>query len=156
MLQVPTLPTDSLYKFLFVFGIVLIISSQFIGDHLLENYNQSLKKDTELIAEHVNKIDGLQQEIADKGLSTQKKDSLQLLYKIEVASASRFMKRFEDQNSMDRYLVNSNVSSLNFALYLGYTLALLGSILWYVKIQYIQDRILKLQLKELTAQVYNK
>ena len=51
-MNIPSLPTDNLYKFMALFGLVIIVVSTFVPDENLSHYRDAESKYTELLKEN--------------------------------------------------------------------------------------------------------
>jgi len=191
MIPVPTFPTDSLYKFMFIFGIFLIIASQYLNVKNIETRSESLLSDDKLISSGDSLRENAEyfynkKNMFDDSLSiwqqyfhshgeaffkAHKKnipllfkylnrakaigkleDSLRPIDSLKQETYMHKMSRVNDyisdvitvlmnQTEEREILTDTNISML----YTGFIFMIVGGLLWYLKIQIHQDRILKQQ-----------
>jgi len=124
-MNIPNLPTDNLYKFAAIFGLVLIVFSSYMFNKTVDN---GLKIEDEIRLKHeILRLDSIQTPIADT---------------IQMAKAKA---EFDKENNQYRRIVNS-ITSI-FYLYvilfiIGCIAAFLGFKYWYKKTQKMNDEIL--------------
>jgi hypothetical protein len=161
----PTLPFDSLYKFMFIGGILFIIGSFYL--QVQEINNVSHKKFLIDSLSNVIISDSLKTESIKNVLSKMKKaDSLnlelneELLGKFNNESFAYLGDRNIDLNKHQAALRIEYLKDSSFPYYwlgfgIGFFLFIYGGLLWF-KQQVIQDSILQRQLDLLNLEVENK
>ena len=165
------IPTDSLYKFMAISGIILIIVPlvfmyNYYNKLLVETYNNSLEVDIlEIEAKHLREdVLSLEEGVNDFESRVGIKGNLianeNVLIKIEASNLSEITKSIDTKNkeleiklikTKNRLEINSVLrNNTKILLFLGKIFGVLGSILtvagfslWYYKIQIYQDKILK-------------
>lgn len=164
--ELPNLPTDNLYKFMALSGILLSITSyvlffsvfHFVLDNSLElRIDQNkLKFDQNILN---NELDLLNRETSIAATLVEKGDidtieSSQLIAKIQKEMLSIFEKsksvdlslsNFDARASViDIYNKEENlaIDVMKFFSCFGFLISFLGFILWYAKLQRYQDQIL--------------
>lgn len=125
-MNIPNLPTDNLYKFAAIFGLVLIVFSSFMFNQTIDNayqFEDNLNAKTEL-----HKLDSLQ---------IQNTDSLSIAKtKIQIEKDYKQYKRIVKR-------IPSLFKLYVFLFLLGFICAGIGFYNWYFKTQRLNDDILK-------------
>jgi hypothetical protein len=163
MFSLPTLPTDSLYKFCFVSGIILLLFSVFLKFSANKITFQATE-DRKIINEdfRIDSVINSRTTVEDslKGYQSLKLSEIKKedypLYKLRPVDSSSI-----NRLSAMRKKNNENIIRLNDALHFyDYSNSLLalslvmiayGGGFWFHNVQKIQDRLLKVQLN--TAQI---
>ena len=135
MLDKFSVPTDNLYKFLSITGLLIMI----LPPIFLALGVYKLRNDTYQVQEQIIELEGL----ADK-----KQVSYEEVYQAKIA-----LNKIQLKNKQ----IEENFNDINhlwwFALFislLGAGVAALGFTLWYFKTQMIQDRILRKKSEHIT------
>jgi hypothetical protein len=149
-----TLPTDSLYKFAFVFGLLMVVFSFYYKDKNLSrsDKNQILYKlDSLMLYEEshyptptfVEDQDSINRIELNKLLAySTKKDSSKIKsYKFQI-SLNRQIKLYRTEKDLNNLY-------FNVLLQVGFFLFFCGTILWYSKVQRLQDRLLEMQVRQM-------
>ncbi|MCD8455184.1 hypothetical protein LNJ08_12365 [Tenacibaculum finnmarkense genomovar ulcerans] len=131
-MKIPNLPTDNLYKFLALFGLVLIIFSSY-------NFNKTISEayqfeDNLKLKKSLYEIESIEK--AKDSLTLQKS-------KLEIDKDHRLYDRIVKK------IPNIFYSHIGLLLF-GIGLSLLGFILWYFKTQKLNDKILVDQANRIT------
>lgn len=131
-MQIPSLPTDNLYKFMAIGGIVLFLAGHFAswsgGTRIQELHAQV--EQAKAISRIYAKTDSQKAELA----------------LAEVAGAEYEIRFIEDQ----RWGVRA---FLNFTFWVGSLLSLAGFILWYIRVQRQLDILLLEEIRRVRGQV---
>jgi hypothetical protein len=166
-MNLPNLPTDNLYKFLALFGLALLISSNVIyflfADRLVDKA-QTYLRDSSIV-------------LYDQKMTRQDKTDIQIKLnelKIQLQSARvKEKQKILNDIQIEQTIINTDTTKLegisktiidiNYSLnsewfkaqaayviwilyigtYGGLSLSIVGFILWYIKLQRYQDKLLK-------------
>jgi hypothetical protein len=166
-MQIPSVPTDSLYKFMSITGLILLIFSLYLrnSDNHQENINNIYEQTVELSDDILNL------KMIDSISSTEFFNNLANLneqYKKKLIDTSELFRRYDylmnmrlahlqdsnfnsigakrkqvDENSKLVHKLNDKhsyfIAALDIFIFLGVSLTALGFSLWYVRIQRYQD-----------------
>lgn len=134
MLSLPNPPTDSLYKFLFVFGIAMIISGKYLGIIETEKYKITVAK-IDSLSDVSNK------KLANLGFAVANNPH----YKLDTLDSRLFLSPKELKmislklnEALSEY--NGNLYQIRCLIWVGIFMAILGGFLWYFKIQRYQRK----------------
>jgi len=162
-MNLPSIPTDNLYKFLAITGLILCLVSIFYptieGDKIDREIIQ-LETNTNIYlreSEHLNreqdffeeKLDDAKLAAKSKTLSKQGRDSISReLLEIDRKVLELRIKAAEQQGYAKQILrLNSRLRLMNkcanYGFNSGVVLMFLGFILWYLQVQRYQDLIMK-------------
>lgn len=155
----PHPPTDSLYKFLSIFGCIIVVVSVYYPLHLLDIYKDkasTLRIEFNKAKVEQEKRKELIDEIEILRARGKYKDSVDLRNKLNNHLRESSIRSYE-MNSMlkdiERHGNNAlyaTIASIIFIL-LGLIMAFLGFKKWYYKIQIYQDKILESQAKNINS-----
>jgi len=162
-MQIPSLPTDNLYKFLAIAGLVIIVLSV-VGPW--SRYEQLTPKTIEVetqVSTHKREIVSVESAIMRteeelKKAKTQKERELLLARAEELQKQKRQLqimiseiagKRTLLQHLQERVALYFVVGT--YSLVFGVIVSIVGFVLWYRRVQRYQDGILKQQHKALTG-----
>lgn len=176
MLTFPTLPTDSLYKFIFIAGVVLVVTSTYMMPRIsIENLNEEVRLDSLQIMNHfesnvvkdsANEIERVLKkydEETDSLIKTNGKiANLRERYNKDVVPTKSQFKRLarkqmaytidslfkDNRKKMNEKFYQMNNHLLKNIFVLGWLLVSIGGVFWYLCIQQPQDELLKIQLVE--------
>lgn len=160
---IPSLPTDSLYKFGFVGGLFMVFLSYYSLILKVENYNdlsykldieqvkleiemRSLRESFDMLAPMFNNIQDAQQEayVLSKSEELEKRHDLLRTREMELKVQTDFF----DHES--RRIIDFKI--LTFVLiFSGLGVSIVSGWLWYNKIQKFQDYILERKYKDLKS-----
>lgn len=158
---IPNLPTDSLYKFGFVGGLVLVLVSYYILSVKVDSYNNisneldiqqvTMEAQVTIINQTMNILIDLYNEnpnpeqaaVLNKQINQVEKERNSMkIYKEEIeAKTSHFL---DSSVQIDRY---RNLTYLVMAF--GSIVTLLSGFMWYCRLQKFQDLMLALEYKRL-------
>jgi hypothetical protein len=141
-MNIPTIPTDNLYKFIAIFGLLISLT----GTYLFQNNFQEINSE-------IDKLDIEYEQIKVKNPFYKKilllKDSLEINKVIEFKTDSvSFIKRYRKLENR----VNSLKHDLQvyiFIIFLGIGISIFGFCKWYIKLQIYQDKIVKNEASKL-------
>lgn len=148
----PSLPTDSLYKFLFIAGILLITVSVYLyGEHYIQSSDRLGNSSVKLleIGRELDLLEIKTKSLKDSGKAASR-NSIAInsdriaATKIQMASLSNEVQSIERRNNIFSLLCST-------AIIIGIVLMRKGYNLWYEKLQEPLDKItaIELKLKEL-------
>lgn len=157
MIALPNIPTDNLYKFCFVAGIILILSAAYLN-YLADKLNLSALEQTVLLEydlhlqksdnDRLRKVDSLLSDTTTDGRAFFKSD----FYKDDI-------KPLMNSNRLDSITklnakMNATIDEAksvatisNLLLLLGFALTTIGGACWYLLNQKVQDNLLNVQLR---------
>jgi len=154
MIPIPNPPTDNLYKFLFVFGIILSIAVMFILPYKLNNSKAS----------ELQSIENKLRDSLKKHKAYYMKDSLEIISganfsknkRILTADSIRLMADLKSgcsaQISKDRVKEIGQdwfMKALAYIFVTGGVIAVFGAFKWYTTTQKYNDLILQLQYEKM-------
>ena len=153
-MDITKFPTDNLYKFLAIFGLVILIISVYYPFQLqnqFEKLNADIRTDLDLLHDSVlrqkDRINSLN-ELVDSS-SNKNNEYLLSSQKEEKIKANNFKKDISIIEKNNNEIININYE-LNIFKYIASVLIPLGSLMmivgfyfWYTKLQRYQDIILK-------------
>ncbi len=134
-MNIPNLPTDSLYKFISILGLLFILLYNYI------EYNRLIEF-SKLRIEILTNIDSIKFEVEHnkkyhKGEFVHSKDASEILRTMQdVSVKSKEMEYLEDEHEIIK-------NKINWLLYFGIVLMVVGVFFWYIKIQIHQDKLIK-------------
>lgn len=155
MLPMPSLPTDNLYKFMAIAGLVFTaIGLVSPAIYKTDWYNDAITRSEKLdqrVAEGRLRIE----EIAIRSQLTEKERS---------ALLDRLSKQFSEDIADERYALNQQleqrqnladekVEGLQWCGVAGFLVSLAGFICWYQRVQSMQDSILRMEFEKLKRQL---
>lgn len=164
-MNLPSLPTDNLYKFIFISGVILFVYSMYslmqienkLRDSLIENTHNTFKLRFE--NDSLQIILGIDSALTNKA-KLHLEEKLKKRKIEDDIKVYTLIKRREQSVELDNKLQNINDSWENkqirqASIMLGTSvfLILFGGLLWYSKVQYYEDAILKLQYKKLKKEL---
>ncbi len=179
MIPIPNLPTDSLYKFIFVGGVLMILSSFYLLNQKSDTLYDSIKN-SDAIQLKLQTEDSLDTLLAKQYLDEFQIHKKQAEFYVShnlVDSAERRLSKMRDlQNGTLRLLkkanakylmstseikildniqkqYNNDVRLLYVLLFLGLVLTTCGYFGWQYRIQIPQDRMTKIQLELMEIQL---
>jgi hypothetical protein len=145
-------PTDNLYKFLAIFGLVIFIISYFYPIYLVNDLKvlaTDLKMDEKYLYEKLNKELYQSKHLLESKDTLKNKQLILELFNENIITidsleneANQYEKRVENYNikskQVERWLDNALAGKL-----IGLMLMIIGFSLWYFKLQKYQDIIIK-------------
>jgi hypothetical protein len=140
-MELPTIPTDNLYKFLTVFGILVAIASLLIPRYVHNQMRvQVLRADTELReaqarSDAIHRVNQAQNNQMNYVELTTQLEGIQPA----IARAEGRKQEAESQEVQASRLVATS----NVGVAVGIALATLGFVLWYLNLQRWQDQAVK-------------
>jgi hypothetical protein len=154
-MNIPNLPTDNLYKFMALSGLlILILSISYPTYHTLELEKQRmmisgeieiLKSETDLLERIVFERTKRQYKLTDPEF-------------LQVVQLKKVLAKIKAQG-MQLDLLESQIKRYEWFCWVGFFIGLLLSVsgfsLWYIRVQRFQDKILKRQVTE-TKKVSSK
>ena len=146
------LPTDSLYKFMFIAGIVMVVYASHLYDRTTEV--RMISRSQLNLEDSVSKYHDLRPELWERFEQRNDQDSIRFQRQLEFAS-SQFMK-YELARQADNRIFNYKMMKATIIGVLGLVFLILGSILWYRKLQVFQDEMQKLELMKLRQELTEK
>ncbi|RKR82649.1 hypothetical protein BDD43_2834 [Mucilaginibacter gracilis] len=165
MFNIPTLPTDSLYKFMFIGGIVLILFSFFTMNRASDDIKLKRKAADSLSAtiRTRNKIDSLKSRWFDRNLNSHIFTTEELKSQIEnerknlidfISLSDAYEKKALDLIK-DEHKIDLISFFMGVLIVVGITFTIVGGCQWYIKIQIPQDRLLQIQLQLAETELKN-
>lgn len=132
--NLPNAPTDNLYKFMAIFGLLFAVTTFIYADYmqnetrkqLIEFANDSAQKRYEMVQDYLKSQQGINPELKNK--HTLITELLDTKGEYLVAQAMR----------SDFYIKLRNIGGTT-----GSIISILGFYLWYTKLQRYQDKVLK-------------
>lgn len=173
MIPIPNLPTDSLYKFMFVGGLVMIISGYYLNHNLQNEVLEDLNKihSSQIEYRLFTSLDSIRDKTSSRkfdreynkishslknnNLESAQKSTIKLdsllekdLQVMEKLISSR-IKSAQDSVKLVEigYSLNEVSKLYKYLMILGTIINFVGGICWYKKIQEPQDRMTKIQLE---------
>lgn len=155
MIGLPNLPTDNLYKFLAVAGIVLLVTG-LVGPFILDQ--QEIEWSWRTLQEIEDRLDEKKLKVADviarENLAQAAKEAAMQeaakgLGDSRDNALLKFAARVKERDTM-RIWRNT---WLSFTMWLGATCAIAGFFLWWWNVQRLQDAILKLERIKIEQEV---
>lgn len=172
MYSIPELPTDSLYKFISIFGLLVFIGGYIsyfnvAQKALIEGTNNSIEQEKlnvilastqDGVVELKDRIEVIKDNLDKKVITPKEKDSLvEVLQKevnsIEVKTDEIQLKRIEIDNNRtlvlfyyERAKLAYDIAKISF--FIGPSLAIFGFMKWYLNQQRYLDLIIKNQAVE--------
>ncbi len=151
VIPVPAPPTDNLYKFMSVFGLVLVVTALIVPIRIVDRVAaadaRSVVLVTELLknSEHDLDLAISEQEARKRGVSKEDTDELRRQHSEIALESQQLRRRLSDaesdsyaaQDEFTRWLVVSCVVGG-----LGFGMMVVGFWLWYTRVQKHQDRAL--------------
>ncbi|QLG46033.1 hypothetical protein [Costertonia aggregata] len=150
-MNIPSLPTDNLYKFIALFGLVIFSFSIYFSYQIeeklwLENYKYAPKmQKLEREIYTIQNENILPHEVLKEMGHEELKNYEELLQKIKKESEKKVAEANDIESNYDN-LVDTTERNLNFYLAVGLTgglLMILGFVLWYLKYQRYIDAEVK-------------
>ncbi len=154
----PNLPTDSLYKFMAIAGLVFIVSGIYFGlnkSHEFEIKMADVSKDSQIINVKVTNLLEQTEELKEKVVEWEKNrnEKLRETYITEVKQ----IRQNRDQLEILRIELNQKLDLVKvtgfelklariymyFGLFIGCLFVILGFTFWYLKVQFYLDKIIK-------------
>jgi len=170
MFQVPNLPHDNLYKFLAFSGLALIITVNFfyytvfqdflarsskmiVGqEKVLDRYNAKMR-DLDRLESDVDRLVAKDTHLLSADEVKQLRDRLseQQALSIELKGITHELWGEGQEVDYRSYQFDQLATLWPWANLLGLALMIIGSSLWYVRVQRPQDQVLAKQLREISA-----
>lgn len=146
-MNLPTLPTDNLYKFIAIAGITIVVTSFLsISFQMHEMAILMFDYNTEALVVREN-VDNLGEKVTN--LSTLEKDEIiiesQSILK-ETNNQELKLAELEGVRQKNTFLFDDfkeNFYMFKKFIYLGFGITVYGFILWYLKLQQYLDKIIK-------------
>lgn len=167
----PDLPTDNLYKFLAIFGLVILFGSNLLSYRLMEELRSKVDRSTSLSKLFSLEVKFIEDDVktAEDELNVLKKQIKEGQIVKEVADEQMKEKMKEVKNLRERIrqgeknlaenpptdpkVFLSEIDFIRFILrdgtFIGYFVSTLGFILWYIKLQRYQDIFIKNEAEKL-------
>ena len=158
-MNIPNLPTDNLYKFIALSGIVLIILSLVLPNvevTKLENKQEESSLAVPALQKQINDLNLslsiLESDTATTSMNKLSKQDLTKLREriIELANKTYDARAEFDQNKIKSDSVGSSINKLSqelsfysYLMNMGFVLMITGFILWYFRLQKYLDLIVK-------------
>ncbi len=152
-------PTDNLYKFLFIAGVLLTITGLVVPSYLQQQRLESsyilIKESAERNRSAILQLGTIAMndpEMKDRQRRVEALQSMSQSVKEMDKSEKNFLAyefKLRDE------IVSKQLHLLDWCIALGIGLILIGGILWYHKTQKYQDRMLIAQTKEIEEKVSN-
>lgn len=157
-MQIPTLPTDNLYKFIALSGLLIVLVSFFIPICIMHQVNMQrfdIEADVNVAIEESrrleNKTNLLRQSMKDKSIT-----------KEEARLKNDEFDKISEKNTMNGIRLKSQLNKLKFTIEeikdlkwlvligcgLGVVIAWAGFLLWYKRLQKYQDIIIRNEVAE--------
>lgn len=145
----PTVPTDNLYKFLAVFGLILAIFGTLIPNFLSLQYVEDNKQRWESFDKAYPQAEAIIKELPDVEpgmvMYRGKRHSRHTATLLEAWSVNSTQETYFDER-LEHF--NHAIKTSNLMTWGGGLLSVLGFVLWYWKVQRYQDLILKTEWAE--------
>lgn len=142
-MSVPNLPTDNLYKFLSLGGLLLGVVSLSLNILVLDNYSQQainlFRQDLE-INKNLKEVN-LRLKTLTPEVLKDNKELVRLYSETLKSENNNKILQKEVDNITPSYEIKNNL--LNFATATGFLVSAAGFILWYEKLQKYEDKIVK-------------
>jgi len=157
-MNIPNLPTDNLYKFMAIFGLVIIISGFYFYTTIIDKYSLAasslikeegiLKIETEYLSDEVALLE-TRIEIANGQGDKNILNNVLADYKAvkDELKQKEIARESIEQKIYDLEFIEKDVNAIKAyhfgAIGLGMVLMVYGFWLWYSKLQYYQDLIIR-------------
>ena len=159
-MNVPSLPTDNLYKFLAIFGIVICIFSIYIYQNKYNLYTEEFFEVRKEFAKYGPMLDRvtlllerIETDPSDKSLPENKKlfaatlDAIDKLnQEIKTGHEIAEYSKEKEERAWEEIRILWKYSKIFF--FIGVLMSIVGFYLWYVKVQKPLDKLLKKQLED--------
>ncbi len=126
-------PTDSLYKFVAIFGLVLFLWSYYAADKFIDDHMDSVAS----YGEHVDDHDGLKYKVIEDAINgdTDKLDPF--IQSLPISERAPFLKMYLQASKL-----TPTIANIHIGRNAGLLMIILGFFLWYYRVQRHLDAIL--------------
>jgi hypothetical protein len=152
-MTLPALPTDNLYKFLGVGGLVMILASSWLTSDAQFRRIELISKETHAFEEHTHKLiwNLVDHVLAEHKTPEARAKSLDLNNPFLQTQLQQVTDRYQKRIAAIHTEVNTMIFMLSILEKIGFVLAPTGFGLWWYKVQRLQDSILKKECENVLA-----
>jgi hypothetical protein len=146
-MQIPNVPTDNLYKFISISGLVLIVTSfiaisisqREVADQIFTTHQEALS-----VGKAIQQLDDEMDALVSNPTPESYVRAKQILEETKPLEVE--LAKLESMNDKSEYMHLASTEDLNFfknQIYFGFFLTILGFIGWYYRLQRHLDAIVK-------------